>query len=118
MKTLLWLDDIRNPLTGDWLMSYAAEWAYDKSNKVVWVKTFREFVLWITAYGLPDKICFDNDLGEVKEGYDCAKWLVEYCMDGDLDLPNYSIQSGNTVAVDNIRSLLANYTAHRQERGT
>ncbi len=43
MKTLLWLDDIRDPFVGDWLMSYAPRFAYG-DGEVVWVKNFDEFV--------------------------------------------------------------------------
>jgi hypothetical protein len=43
MKTLLWLDDIRDPSVGDWLMSYAPEFAYGE-GEVVWVKNFDDFV--------------------------------------------------------------------------
>ena len=45
------------------------------------VRSFEEFVGYVTANGLPDYISFDHDLGEEKSGYDCAKWLVEYCLD-------------------------------------
>jgi len=86
---------------------------------------------------MPDGICFDHDLGEdvardkvsngmskrqvriqkreTKSGYDCAKWLVEYCMDRDLDIPEIGIQSANPVGADNIRGLLLNYKKHRNE---
>lgn len=51
----------------------------------------------IINHSLPDGICFDHDLGEEKTGYDCAKWLVDYCMDNNLKLPLYAIQSANPV---------------------
>lgn len=46
MKKLLWLDDIRNPMEGDWL-------TYSPINhdEVIWVKSYNEFVNWIDAYG-------------------------------------------------------------------
>jgi hypothetical protein len=50
---------------------------------------------------------------ETISGYDCAKWLVEYCMDNDLDLPNWIVQSANPVGKDNINGLLNNYLKHR-----
>lgn len=107
---LLWLDDVRNPNIATWLMSYAPSYQYE--GEVIWVKTYEEFVEWIEKNGLPTKIAFDNDLGTLKEGYDCAKWLVEHCMDTKLPLPQWTVQSANPVARDNINYLLNNYQTH------
>lgn len=133
MKKLLWLDDIRNPhetnLDGikHWLVFSPIQEPYE----VTWVKSYNEFVAWIKRNGLPDGICFDHDLGmEValnarskgmskrksrelkkleKTGYDCAKWLVEYCMDNNYSLPLWNVQSANPVGKDNINGLLKGY---------
>jgi hypothetical protein len=135
MKTLLWLDDMRNPFEGDWVYMYSP--IGDTDIDIHWVKSYDEFTEWITKNGMPDGICFDHDLGEdvardkvsngmskrqariqkreTKSGFDCAKWLVEYCMDKDLDLPEIGIQSANPVGADNIRGLLLNYKKHRNE---
>lgn len=129
MKTLLWLDDVRDPFVptkggGSWLVFSPIDLM---ETDVVWVKTYHEFIEWITKNGLPDGICFDHDLGmvvalaarakgmskrksralkkEEKTGYDCAKWLVEYCLDNKLPLPLYNIQSSNTVGKANIDGL-------------
>tara|TARA_B110000858_G_C17421417_1_gene301308 strand:+ start:165 stop:512 length:348 start_codon:yes stop_codon:yes gene_type:complete len=107
-KKLLWLDDIRNPLLDNWLSEYAPEFC-DKKGGVIWVKNSEEFLNWINSNGLPYMICFDNDLGEKTEGYDLAKWLVEYCLDNDLELPNYGVQSANTVASIKIKNLFNNF---------
>ena len=98
MKKLLWLDDFRNPrdyLQGD----------YD----LAWVKNYDDFCTYINTNGLPDIICFDHDLGQEKSGYDCAKFLVSYCQSHNLDIPQFDIQSSNTVGKENIRSLLNNW---------
>ena len=107
MNTLLWLDDIRDPMEGDWLIFSPIEEPYD----VYWVKSHKEFIEWIEFNGLPKAICFDHDLGDDMEytGYDCAKWLVEYCMDNDLQLPKWNVQSANPVGKDNINGLLNNF---------
>ncbi|MCR5496024.1 MAG: hypothetical protein K6F15_10355 [Treponema sp.] len=98
MKKLLWLDDLRNP--EDYIKD-----DYD----ITWVKNYDEFVNLINEQGLPDVICFDHDLGEEKSGYDCAKFLIEYCQARNLDIPQYDIQSSNIVGKDNIRNLLNNW---------
>ena len=91
-------DDFRNPVKyviGD----------YD----IVWVKNYDDFCKYINENGLADIICFDHDLGEEKAGYDCAKFVVNYCQKQNLDIPDYDIQSSNNVGKDNIRSLLNNW---------
>jgi hypothetical protein len=112
MKTLLWLDDTRNPYMGAWLYKYAPE--YEIKHRVVWNKTYVEFVKWIETNGLPDMIAFDHDLGieegsEEMNGHDCAKWLVEYCIDNDKTPPKWVVQSDNPVGRDNINGLLLNF---------
>jgi hypothetical protein len=128
--TLLWLDDIRNPMEDNWLV-----FSPITPTEVVWVKSYSEFTNWITENGLPEAICFDHDLGmEVavkarskgmskrksrelkkleKTGYDCAKWLIDYCLDRyDHPLPLYNIQSANPVGKENIDACLKHYNKH------
>lgn len=127
IKRLLWLDDSRNPLTDDWLVFSPIERPFD----VFWVKSYDEFVSWIRKNGLPDAICFDHDLGKIveeqaiskgipkkkarqmkqeeKTGMDCAKWLVEYCMDNKMNLPKWNCQSSNPGGRDNINGLLVSF---------
>ncbi len=105
LKRLLWLDDYRNPLENDWLVFSPI----GRDVEVSWVKSYQEFVSWVHLNGLPDGVCFDHDLGEEKTGYDAAKWLVEYCLDYNLDLPKWNIQSSNPVGKENIECLLENF---------
>lgn len=116
---LLWLDDIRDPKRGDWLFSYAPEFAYG-DGEVIWVKNYDDFVNWVEKNGLPDMICFDHDLADnnsnEKTGYDAAKWLVDYCMTNNLSIPNFNIQSANPVGKDNIKYLLINYQKHYEQK--
>ena len=46
---------------------------------------------------------------------DCAKWLVDYCIDNQLTLPLYNIQSANPVGKENIDGLLKNFIKHQDE---
>lgn len=135
MNTLLFLDDIRNPFgnidndpdKGTWLIFSPIEQPYE----VIWVKSYKEFAEWIHNNALPTAICFDHDLGDdiaikakergltkkkarllkqqEKNGMDCAKFLVDYCMDNNLKLPLYNIQSANPVGKENIDSLLKQF---------
>jgi hypothetical protein len=81
----------------------------------------------IIFYGMPDVISFDHDLGYIspdgetmlglngeaidpakwteKNGYDCAKWLLE-----NHGIPKqWNVHSMNPVGSENIRKLLANF---------
>lgn len=80
---------------------------------VIWVTSYQEFVDYIMIHGLPDGICFDHDLAdEVLNGYDCAKWLVKYCINTKQQLPKISSQSANPIGRQNILLLLNNFKKH------
>ena len=100
MKVILWLDDVRNPK--DFIKDYDA-------NSVVWVKDYSGFVEFVNEGKLPDIVDFDHDLGEGRSGYDCAKYLVNWCIDNDARLPEIVIHSSNPVGKDNIESLVNSY---------
>lgn len=90
----LYLDDIRNPKSDGWIV----------------VRNYEDFVQYIDKNGLPDEISFDHDLGEdVKTGYDCAKWLCEYCWMNGIPIPPYNVHSANPVGRDNIIGTLKSY---------
>ena len=130
---VLWLDDLRNPYLD-------IEGRVPKvGGTVEWVLNYEQFVQWIEKFGLPDIISFDHDLADEhytppeywhdyevskkyqesqdyqeKTGMDCAKWLVEYCMDNQEKLPTFYVHSANPVGADNIRGLLENYIKHHE----
>jgi len=113
LKTLLWLDDLRDPT--DSRMDWLAYSPIGREVEVVWLKDYYQFRNWIQQHGLPDGICFDHDLGEdTLTGYDCAKWLVDYCLDNQLLPPVWSSQSANPVGKANINRLLRNFIVRFQ----
>ena len=77
MKELLWLDDIRDPLEGDWLVFSPIPNPF----KVSWVKDYIGFTEWITENGLPDGICFDHDLSDVQAFYNAYPDQLENALD-------------------------------------
>ena len=90
----LYLDDVRNPKTNGWTI----------------VRNYEEFVKHIEENGLPDEISFDHDLGEdIKTGYDCAKWLCNYCWTNGIPIPTYNVHSANPVGRDNIIGVLKSF---------
>ena len=118
----LFLDDIRMPVEAKNLVPV-------QFNKLYWeddwhiVRSYKEFTNWISFHGIPDLISFDHDLADFqqfspeqlsveKTGLDCAKWLVDYCLDNDLSLPDYIVHSANPVGKKNIEGYLSNATKH------
>ena len=84
----------------------------------------------------PELIAFDHDLADehydtvgktdltLREyymtadremtGYDCAKWLVDFCMDNNVVLPRFIVHSMNPDGKRNIITLLENFKKHQQ----
>lgn len=90
----LFLDDVRNPKKEGWTI----------------VRNYEEFINHISLNGLPEELSFDHDLGEEqKTGYDCAKWLCDYCWGNGLPIPDYNVHSANPVGRDNIISILQSF---------
>ena len=129
MEKLLFLDDWRMPID---CASYMYRRGVDcKIYHKEWiiVKSYGQFINWINQNGLPDFISFDHDLGDVAElkesldknewfdtinnkeytGMDCAKWLVNYCLDNNLSLPQFAVHSANPSGSANIEGLLKNF---------
>lgn len=118
----LFLDDIRTPAS---TFSYINNPIY--KEKWVIVRSYDEFVSYISENGMPSLISFDHDLADMhyimtdmitdddydimteKTGYHCAKWLIGYCMDNQVSPPDYLIHSMNPIGTTNIRYLIENY---------
>ena len=104
MKIVIFIDDVRKP----------EKYVNTNLNKVVCAATYDEFVVVLNKlfnkYKHIDEIWFDHDLGDHSgTGLECAKYLVEFCMNNDMQLPEYHIQSANVVGKQNIDSYLKSY---------
>lgn len=124
----IFLDDVRT------LKSvHLPLWTHSDQWKIV--RNFKSFCneindLFQRTGGLPQFISFDHDLaqehysenmvdpilynemyGSFKEktGLDCAKWLVEFCLDRNLKMCDFQVHSMNPVGKKNIESLLKNF---------
>lgn len=127
----LFLDDIRMPVDAGRYMDSSLIRLYNDTDWII-VRNYDEFVRYIMKSGMPDLISFDHDLGEdeaielhssglskrasrrhkktVKSGMDCAKWLVDYCMDYKIPMCEFLVHSANPPGAENIRSLLTHYS--------
>jgi hypothetical protein len=116
MKKRIYLDDIRTPDDGNWVV----------------VRSYDEFVAAVEDIGLSniETVSLDHDLGDSamkewhtnvyhnykldynniteKTGYDCAKWLVEQWLDGRPVVDVYT-HSANAIGSANIMGLINNY---------
>ena len=121
-KKLLFLDDIRYPIEA---YQYTKQVIFLRNDWYI-VRNYEQFVNHIVENGLPEMISFDHDLADEhylkqdssdlieKTGYECAKWLIEYCMDSELDLPEFYSHSMTPVGKKNILKLLGNLKKNKK----
>lgn len=95
----IFLDDIRIPLDESWVI----------------LKSYSEFIDFIVTHDFNEisEISLDHDLGLLDEtektGHDVAKWLIEYSLDNEVNLPLIRVHSANPVGVKNMISLINSY---------
>lgn len=112
----LFLDDIRIPKEAINLVPNGFNDFYLQNDWDI-VRNYDEFVLHIEMNGVPEFVSFDHDLADFhykleKTGLDCAKFLVEYCADENLQLPQYLVHSANPSGKENIEKFLENAKKH------
>jgi 5-formaminoimidazole-4-carboxamide-1-beta-D-ribofuranosyl 5'-monophosphate synthetase len=122
----IYLDDIRTPEDKSWIV----------------VRSYEEFTEKISEIGLKniEIISLDHDLDESamreyfrnvvtnfnidydniyeKTGYDCAKWLINHCINNKLNVPIIYVHSANPVGTANIIGYINNYLAHTGQNQT
>lgn len=121
----LFLDDIRMPKDAFGYMNLPI---YIEKKWIV-VRNYYAFTTLIQNKGVPEVISFDHDLADEhydyqeqfgnhdiydiiaeKTGYHCAKWLVNYCIDNNKEVPTeILIHSMNPAGTLNIRSVFTTY---------
>lgn len=102
-KIIIFIDDLRNP-----------KYYFDNIENVFSATSYNKFVALLNylymKYGHIDEIWFDHDLGdESKSGYDCAKYLIDFCDKYNLTIPQYHIHSANPIGRQNIESYIKSY---------
>lgn len=130
-KKRIYLDDLRTPIDGDWII----------------VRSFQEFVDKITEIGINNisTISLDHDLGDTamneyftnvkynykidynnikeKTGLDCAKWLIDHYLetktdDGQFEFPTVYTHSANPIGAANIMGYVNNFLMNMGEQQT
>ena len=118
MSYKLFLDDER-------LFSHVT-WVQLPLGPYTTVRSYKKFVECIERLGIPSFVTFDHDLGrehyaasiagtaptydsyKEKTGYDCAKWLVNYCYEKGVEFPDYEVHSMNIIGNQNIIQYIEN----------
>ena len=93
MSYKLFIDDLRFPVTDDWVV---ARQSGDAINIV-------------QQNGFPQEISFDHDLGYDDTSIRFLNWIAEALMDGKLTIPEnftYSVHSQNPVGAKNIHTYM------------
>jgi hypothetical protein len=119
MSYKLFLDDERLPSQVKWVQLPLGPYTT--------VRSYKKFVECIERLGIPSFVTFDHDLGQEhyaagiagatptydsykeKTGYDCAKWLVNYCCEKGVKFPDYEVHSMNIIGKQNIIQYIKNY---------
>ncbi len=116
----LFLDDVRS---AEMVFMNTIDPIYENNDEWEIVRSFNEFVSYIEENGLPELISFDHDLDfehyklenqqdidydkmEIKTGFHAAQWLINYCADNKLKLPNFKVHSMNLAGKRNIERIL------------
>jgi len=118
MSYNLFLDDERMPINA---FTYTFQPRYTEEAWTI-VRSYDEFVDCITLIGMPSLVSFDHDLGDIDyqgtggemTGYDCVKWLIDYCMENKVDFPCYMLHTANTVGKENMLLLIENFIRFSQ----
>jgi hypothetical protein len=121
-KFKVYLDDLRTPIDEEWIVC----------------RNYNEFVDKVSEIGLDniETISLDHDLGETaikeyfknvttnyvlnydniheKTGYDCAKWLVEQCINNGTKLPLILTHSANPIGSANIMGYINNFLKNQR----
>jgi hypothetical protein len=129
-KYNLFLDDIRDPSV---CMHYKTKYMPDDRREYTmseWtiVRNYKEFTEAIianfSAGRFPGLVSFDHDLADIhydpstqsesfeykeETGLDCARFLVQFCISNELNLPEFYVHSANPIGAENIYQAMHDY---------
>lgn len=105
------------------------------------VRSYKEFVetvrLKFYLKEWPSLISFDHDLADEhydpamysengeypknfseKTGTECAKWLLQFCIENDIELPDYTVHSMNPIGAERIKGVLEGWRKYKEFKET
>ena len=98
----LFLDDIREPYSPDFIIARST----DQAIQIIQEK------------GFPYFFSLDHDLGDnTLTGLDFVKWVIEYDLDNNVipDDFTFNIHSANPPGAENMKSLLESYLSFKKK---
>lgn len=72
----------------------------------------KRFTIWMPGDDEHEGLNMTFDYGEEKTGYDCAKWLVDYCIDNGHRFPEFQVHSMNPIGKQRIIAYIENAKKH------
>lgn len=131
----LFLDDERVPYSPNGshidVYYYTHDDIYINHDWVI-VRSYDQFIDYITKNGLPKIVSFDHDLSDEhyqylinhsdvnynkyteKTGMECLKWLCEYCLDNNKKLPKCLIHTQNIIGSINMKKYIENFNKYHR----
>lgn len=135
----LFLDDIRHPydcINYRTKLMPESKAMYSQSAWVI-VRDYEEFVKVITEKfemgEFPELMSFDHDLADShydpsmyghtgeypetfdeKTGNDCAKWFLDFCIENEMEMPNFIVHSMNPVGAERIQNTLLDWYKYQE----
>jgi hypothetical protein len=125
----LYLDDMREAKDA---FFYTENPVYLNYDWIV-VRTYDEFVEYIKLNGLPELVSFDHDLADEhynylntqfdanynnyveKTGYECVKWLCDYCLDNNKIFPKSLYHTQNLIGRINMEKYVKNFRKYNEQ---
>ena len=100
MKYTLFIDDERIPALSE------------AGSVIVIARSSAAAISIVKELGMPQKICFDHDLGGDDTSINFLRWVVNESLDGNVKIPEnftFSVHSQNPIGAENIRANLAGF---------
>lgn len=112
MNYNLFLDDERWPK-----QKYVEDQHKETFGKTIYewlvVRNYKDFCEAIDIYGIPEYLSLDHDLGEDSTGFNCVVYLINYCLDNELQLTSkVCYHSANPIGVENMKGLITSFIKH------
>jgi hypothetical protein len=115
----IFLDDNRTPYD---VFKNTIDPIYEENDTWIVVRDYYQFINLIQRVGVPKLVSFDHDLTQnhylpenqsninyklIKghTGYDAAQWLIDYCENKEVKLPEIRVHSSNLEGKRNIEEL-------------
>lgn len=134
-KYNLFLDDIRDPSA---CLNYKTKFmpenrrAYSSDDWVI-VRSYSEFAETIktkfSSGEFPGLVSFDHDLADIhynpqlfqesfeyheETGADCANFIVHFCLENELNLPEFYVHSANPLGAQRIYDNMQDYFRYKE----